>query len=169
MALAWAVAEDVDHGDTERAPSNLRPVGFGEATGETAPARLGEAAGTRSLSVLVADDEASLRSTLSTILESAGHRVVEAEDGEIALRLLHEQAFDLLVLDLFMPKLDGMEVLRSIRVPPPIVIVYSAFAYFSLRAVREELGSSVFRFVQKPAPPLELIAAVNDAAAELDR
>jgi hypothetical protein len=50
-----------------------------------------------------------------------------------------------------------------------MVIVYSAFAYFSLRAVRDEVGSSVFRFVQKPVPPLEFMAAVNDAVAELDR
>jgi CheY-like chemotaxis protein len=167
MALAWAVAEDVDHDQAEHAPSHLRPVGFRDTAGETAQPV--EAAGTRSLSVLVADDEPSLRSTLSTILESAGHRVVEAEDGQVALRLLNERAFDLLVLDLYMPKLDGMEVLRGIQVPPPMVIVYSAFAYFSLRAVRDEVGSSVFRFVQKPVPPLEFMAAVNDAVAELDR
>jgi CheY-like chemotaxis protein len=128
-----------------------------------------EAAGTRSLSVLVVDDEAPLRSTVSAILESAGHRVVEAEDGLVALSLLNERAFDLVVLDLYMPKLDGVEVLRRIHVPPPIVIVYSAFAYYSLRAVFEEVGSSVFRFVQKPVPPLDFIAAVNDAVAELDR
>jgi CheY-like chemotaxis protein len=167
MALAWAIAEDVDHGHAEQPPPNLRPVGSREATDE--PAHPIEVPGARSLSVLVADDEASLRSTLSTILESAGHRVVEAEDGQVALRLLNERAFDLVVLDLYMPKLDGMEVLRRIRVPPPMVIVYSAFAYFSLPAVREEVGSSVFRFVQKPVPPLEFIAAVNDAVAELDR
>lgn len=164
MALAWAVAEGVHHGHAE---PDLRPVGSRDPIGQTA--RPTEVAGTRSLSVLVADDEASLRSTLSTILESAGHRVVEAEDGEVALRLLNEQSFDLLVLDLYMPKLDGMEVLRRIQVPPPMVVVYSAFAYFSLRAVREEVGSSVFRFVQKPVPPLEFIAAINDALAELDR
>jgi CheY-like chemotaxis protein len=167
MALAWAVAEDVDRDQAEQAPSNLRPVGFRDTSDEAAQPI--EAAGARSLSVLVADDEASLRSTLSTILESAGHRVVEAEDGQVALRLLNERQFDLLVLDLYMPKLDGMAVLRSIHVPPPIVIIYSAFAYFSLRAVREEVGTSVFRFVQKPVPPLEFIAAVNDAITELDR
>jgi CheY-like chemotaxis protein len=167
MALAWAVAEDVEHGQGTHASSNLRAVGSQEAIGETA--RPMEAAGTRSLSVLVVDDEAPLRSTVSAILESAGHRVVEAEDGLVALSLLNERAFDLVVLDLYMPKLDGVEVLRRIHVPPPIVIVYSAFAYYSLRAVFEEVGSSVFRFVQKPVPPLDFIAAVNDAVAELDR
>jgi CheY-like chemotaxis protein len=167
MALAWAVAEGVERGPAEHTPSNLRAVGSREAIGETA--RPMEAAGTRSLSVLVVDDEAPLRSTVSAILESAGHRVVEAEDGLVALSLLNERAFDLVVLDLYMPKLDGVEVLRRIHVPPPIVIVYSAFAYYSLRAVFEEVGSSVFRFVQKPVPPLDFIAAVNDAVAELDR
>jgi YesN/AraC family two-component response regulator len=54
-------------------------------------------------------------------------------------------------------------------VPPPIVIVYSAFAYFLVDAVRDAVGAKVFRYMQKPVPPLELIAAVNEAAAELDR
>jgi CheY-like chemotaxis protein len=121
------------------------------------------------LSILVADDETTLRSSLSAILESAGHRVVEAEDGTVALGLLQEQDFDVLVLDLHMPRANGIALLQQIQVPPPIVIVYSAFAYFLVDAVRDAVGAKVFRYMQKPVPPLELIAAVNEAAAELDR
>jgi CheY-like chemotaxis protein len=128
-----------------------------------------EAGASRPLSILVADDEAPLRWSISAILQSAGHRVVEADDGQVALGLLQEQDFDVLVLDLHMPNADGMAILRQVQVPPLIVIVYSAFAYFLVDAVRDAVGAKVFRYMQKPVPPLELIAAVNEAAAELGR
>ncbi|HVA09428.1 MAG TPA: response regulator [Acidimicrobiales bacterium] len=167
MAVTWAVDEDdVNDGEAAHAPPNQRRSESGDAIGEAAQSV--EAAGPHPLSVLVAEDEAALRQSLSAILEGAGHRVVEAEDGQVALGLLQEQTFDVLVLDLHMPNLDGMDVLRQIEVPPPVVIVYSAFAYYSPDALRDELGVKVFRYLQKPVPPLELIAAVNEAA-ELDR
>ena len=95
--------------------------------------------------------------------------MVEAEDGQVALGLLQVQAFDVLVLDLHMPRADGVAMLRQIDVPPPVVIIYSAFAYFPPDAVRAEVGAKVFRYLQKPVPPLELIAVVNEVAGELDR
>ena len=167
MALAWAVDGDGNYRGGEHAPPTLRALGTDEATGEVAqPVDLSP---TDALSILIVDDEESLRQTLSAILETAGHRVVGAADGQIALQLLQEQEFDVLVLDLHMPKANGVTLLGWIQVPPPVVIVYSAFAYFSLDAVRRDLGAKVFRFLQKPASPLELIAAVNEAAGELDR
>jgi CheY-like chemotaxis protein len=167
MALAWAVDQNVDDGDAEHDPPNQRRSEIGDPINELGQPV--EVAGHRRLSVLVAEDEAPLRWSLSAILEGAGHRVVEAEDGQVALSLLQEQDFDVLVLDLHMPKADGMAVLRQIPVPPLIVIVYSAFAYFLVDAVRDAVGAKVFRYMQKPVPPLELIAVVNEAAAELDR
>lgn len=167
MALAWAVSEDTDRDESDPVLSSLDPPGSLHAVDETAAQSEAPAAG--SLLVLVADDEPSLRSTLSTMLETAGYEVVQAENGQVALGLLNEREFDVLVLDLYMPKLDGLEILRQLQGPPPMVIVYSAFAYFSLAAVREEVGSRVFRFVRKPVPPLEFMAAVNEAVAELDR
>jgi CheY-like chemotaxis protein len=168
MALACAADEGVDNGEAKRALPNQRgPSGSGDPIGELA--RFGELAGAPPLSILVADDEAPLRWSISAILESAGHRVVQAEDGQVALGLLREQDFDVLVLDLHMPRADGIALLRQVQVPPLIVIVYSAFAYFLVDAVRDAVGAKVFRYMQKPVPPLELIAAVNEAAAELDR
>ena len=166
MALVWAVSEEVDKSEAEHAPANERRSGSGDPIGEVAQPV--EVAAPRPLSILVADDDASLRASLSAILETAGHRVVEAEDGQVALSLLQEQDFDVLVLDLHMPKADGMAVLRQIQAPPPMVIVYSAFAYFSPDAVRDEVGAKVFRYMEKPVPPLELIAVVNEATAQLD-
>ena len=121
MALVWAVDEDVDNGKAEQATRNQRRSGSGDPIGEVAQPV--EVAAPRPISILVADDDAPLRSSLSAILESAGHRVVEAEDGQVALGLLQQQDFDVLVLDLHMPKADGMAVLRQTKVPPPMGMV----------------------------------------------
>ena len=168
MAPTWVVDEDVGHAEPEHAPGDQRPAGSDDATSELAH-RAAKAATPRQLSIVVADDEPSLRWSISAILESEGHRVVEAEDGEAALGLLQEQDFDVLILDLHMPKADGTAILRQVQVPPLIVIVYSAFAYFLVDAVRDAVGAKVFRYMQKPVHPQELIAAVNEAAAELNR
>ena len=168
MALAWVVdEEDVTNGEAQPAPPNDPPSESSEAIGAIAHAV--EMAAPRPLSVLVTDDEPALRRSISAILEGVGYRVVEAEDGQIALSLLQSQAFDVLVLDLHMPKADGLALLRQVEVPPPIVIICSAFAHFSPDVVRDEVGAKVFRYLQKPVPPRELIAVVNEAAAELDR
>ena len=167
MALAGAVNGDAGHGGPEHVSPDQRPPGRDDVTSELAPPAVNVAA-PRPLSIVVADDEPSLRWSISAILESAGHRVVEAEDGQVVLGLLQEQDIDVLVLDLHMPKADGMAILRQVQVPPLIVIVYSAFAYFLVDAVRDAVGAKVFRYMQKPVQPLELIAAVNEAAAELN-
>jgi CheY-like chemotaxis protein len=166
MAVAWADEEDVSRGEAEPVSLNQRRSESAEADGEVEPPV--DEVVARPLSVLVADDEAALRRSVSAILEGVGYRVVEAEDGQVALDLLQVQAFDVLVLDLHMPRADGVSMLRQIEVPPPIVIIYSAFAYFPPEAVRAQVGAKVFRYLQKPVPPRELIAVVNEAAAELD-
>lgn len=168
MALAWAIDEGTGNGKSkDDAPARLH--GAGSETSAQEAEQPKTAAATDALSVLVADDEDALRGTLCAILEQAGYAVDEAEDGQVALRLLNEREFDVLILDLAMPKADGVSVLRQIEVPPPVVIVYSAFAYFSVDAVHEGVGTKVFRYMRKPVSPLELLAAVQEAATELDR
>jgi len=65
--------------------------------------------------VLVIDDEASLRQTLSRIFQTAGYETVLAQDGFQALNLLAESVFDLVYLDIHMPGLDGLRILKEIR------------------------------------------------------
>jgi len=78
-----------------------------------------------SLSVLVIDDETFVRETLGEMLEVLTHKVVRAESGHEALRILAEQSFDLIFTDLSMPEMDGWEVAREIRrrLETPIVLV----------------------------------------------
>jgi DNA-binding response OmpR family regulator len=65
--------------------------------------------------ILVIDDDNAVRLTLRLLLEGAGHNVVAASDGRRGLDRLNAEAFDLLILDIFMPGMDGFETLRLVR------------------------------------------------------
>jgi two-component system, cell cycle response regulator CpdR len=117
--------------------------------------------------VLVAEDDASLRGTLAEILELEGHECLEAPDGEAALDMLRAHPVDVLVLDLHMPRRDGVSVLHEIDAPPPAVVIYSAFEFYSPEGVRSSVGPKVFRWLRKPSPPSQLIAAVAEALSAL--
>ena len=66
-------------------------------------------------SVLVVDDDPSIRALIRLYLESAGYAVIEAADGKRAMTALDGQPVDLVILDIFMPEMDGLEVLQVLR------------------------------------------------------
>ena len=76
-----------------------------------------------SSTILLVDDEDSIQTLLTYPLERDGYRVVQARDGDEALRLFREQEVDLVVLDLMLPKIDGLEVCRRIRAESTVPIV----------------------------------------------
>jgi len=118
--------------------------------------------------ILVADDDASLRDSVTDILNNEGYSVLQAADGEEALGVLSQQPVDVLLLDLAMPKLDGVAVLEALKPPLPKIILLSAFSYYSIDDIdRRGFGGKVTRALQKPYPPVELIAAVREAITEL--
>jgi len=117
--------------------------------------------------VLIAEDDASLRETLAEILELEGHQCRQAGDGETALSILLDDGIDVLVLDLHMPRRDGLSLLREIDPPPPAVVIYSAFEFYSPDEVERAVGSKVFRWLRKPTPPAQLVAAVSAAIEAL--
>jgi DNA-binding response OmpR family regulator len=73
--------------------------------------------------ILLVDDEDAIQKLLSFPLQKDGYRVVEARDGEAALLRFDEEAFDLVVLDLALPKLDGLEVCRRLRARSAVPII----------------------------------------------
>jgi DNA-binding response OmpR family regulator len=76
-----------------------------------------------SSTILLVDDEDSIQTLLTYPLERDGYRVVQARDGEEALRLFHEQEIDLVVLDLMLPRVDGLEVCRRMRSESTVPII----------------------------------------------
>lgn len=114
--------------------------------------------------VLVADDNEGLRDSTAMILESVGYRVIEAEDGADAFEKVTNESFDVAVLDVRMPKRDGIWLVENIapEPPPPGIVLASAYAFD--QEMRNRLGTKVFRYLRKPVPPTELIDAVGQAA-----
>lgn len=116
-------------------------------------------------SVLVVDDEEGIRSFLAEALLDEGHEVVEAGDGEQALQALAEQAFEVVLTDLKMPRLDGMSLLRRLRQDMPEVEVIVLTAHGTVDTALEAMRLGAFDYLQKPlSSPAELRLLVARAA-----
>ncbi|MGB7467237.1 MAG: response regulator [Candidatus Acidiferrum sp.] len=107
--------------------------------------------------ILVADDDRTTRFAISSMLKKAGYAVTAAKDGAEALRNLQEKSFDLVFLDIWMPKLTGLEVLARVRAGEsrPKIIIMTSYGTPEtlLRAIREQ----AYEFLSKPFPPKEAV------------
>jgi two-component system, OmpR family, response regulator ResD len=117
-------------------------------------------------SVLVVDDERTIADVVARYLERAGYEARVARDGERALALAAERAPDLVVLDLMLPRIDGLEVMRRLRQHAerggqrrPAIILLTAKGEESDRVVGLRLGAD--DYVVKPFSPRELVARVD--------
>ena len=113
--------------------------------------------------ILVVDDSGLARRGTRRVLEGAGYAVVEAEDGMVALERYFVDKPDLVVLDLVMKGMYGLEVLSKLREldPGARVIVLSADIQTSSRQMVSEAGAVAF--LNKPVAPEDLVNAVNTA------
>jgi two-component system nitrogen regulation response regulator NtrX len=115
--------------------------------------------------ILIVDDEQSIRSTLARILEDERHKATVAESGEEGLAHFAREEFDLVILDLWLPGMDGMVVLERIRAangPPVIVISGHGNVDTAVRATR--LGA--YDFLEKPLSLERVVLTVNHALAD---
>lgn len=118
--------------------------------------------------ILVCDDEKNLRKAIRLILER-DYELVFAEDGEQALQqFTNGQPFDLILLDIKMPKKDGLEVLRELMAvqPPPRVLMLTA--YQSLELAQRATKFGALDYVTKPFGREHLLKAVNRALTLLN-
>ena len=114
--------------------------------------------------VLVAEDEVLIRVDIVETLEEGGHTVVgEASDGEQAMRLARELGPDLVVMDVKMPKVDGLAAARQITAEGPAVLVLTAFSDNEL--VEEAADAGTIGYLVKPFQPAQLLAGVSVALA----
>ena len=118
-------------------------------------------------SILVVDDEPTITEVVSRYLERAGYATRVAADGPAALRLASESAPDLVVLDLMMPGMDGLEVMRRLREHERVsVILLTAKGEHSDRIIGLRLGAD--DYVVKPFSPAELVARVDAVLRRVD-
>src|SRR6266511_664985 len=115
--------------------------------------------------ILVAEDETIIRLDLCALLETAGHAVVaEARDGEEAVELARRHEPDLAIMDVKMPRLDGIDAARRILDERPIPIVMLT-AYGQQELVARAVEAGVFGYLGKPFRESDLLPAITTARA----
>ncbi len=123
---------------------------------------MGSAVPDRAPRILLADDERAIQTLLSYPLQKDGYDVVRASDGREALQRFGEQTFDLVVLDLMMPKMDGLEVCRRLRARSDVpIIMLTAKAEETDKVFGLELGAD--DYITKPFSLREFRSRVKAA------
>ncbi|MFP5325640.1 MAG: response regulator transcription factor [Gammaproteobacteria bacterium] len=111
--------------------------------------------------LLIAEDDELLRDALQTQLTQAGHAVAVAEDGQVALDMMTRSAYDALVLDLGLPKVDGLEVLRRLRERLPALPVLVLTARDGVEDRVAGLNAGADDYLTKPFSREELLARLQ--------
>jgi CheY-like chemotaxis protein len=120
--------------------------------------------GERQARILVVDDDEHFRSLFTDLLQGWGYEVQDASDGVAALTLLKETAFDLLFVDLKMPGMNGIEVIREAREVQPNARIIIVTAYGSKETAIEALQLGVTDYLEKPIVDIQTIASVVETA-----
>ena len=110
--------------------------------------------------ILIVDDDRHIREVVRFALEQAGHEVAEAENGRVALDLFLARPADIVILDIVMPELDGVEVCKTLRRGSNVPILFLSSRDDEIdRVLGLELGAD--DYVTKPFSPRELVARVK--------
>jgi two-component system response regulator HydG len=115
------------------------------------------------LRILVVDDEESHRIMLRAVLQEEGYEVGEAADGPEAIRAVEQEPFDLILLDVRMATMDGIQALTEIRKLSPFVPVLMMTAYASVKTAVEALKAGAFEYLTKPLDIEELKILIEKA------
>jgi two-component system nitrogen regulation response regulator NtrX len=119
-------------------------------------------------SILIVDDETGIRESLTAILEEEGYRVAAVSSGEECLECLRSESFDLILLDVWLPGLDGLEVLERLQEQdrPPLVVMISGHGNISTAVQATKMGA--FDFIEKPLSLEKTILVVRHALEHLE-
>lgn len=118
------------------------------------------------ISILIVDDEASIRDALTKWFELDGYRVSSAEDANTALMKLQEGPWDIVMLDIKMPGIDGLELQRRIKKIDPSVITIIITAFASVDTSILALKEGAFDYIVKPVDPDEMSHLVRNAVEQ---
>jgi DNA-binding response OmpR family regulator len=113
--------------------------------------------------ILIVDDEETMRRSLADILRLEGYNVQAASSGESAVESLRKDAFDLIILDLKMPGMDGLEVLRTASRIAPETMIILLTAHGSMESAVEALRNRAQDYILKPATPQQILNSVAKA------
>lgn len=114
--------------------------------------------------ILIIDDEKAIRKTLSEILSFEGYKIEEAADGEEGLKKFSEKTYDLVLCDIKMPKLDGIEFLEKSREINPDVPVIMISGHGNIDTAVEAVKKGAFDYISKPPDLNRLLITIRNAA-----
>lgn len=113
--------------------------------------------------ILIVDDEMLMRNFMVEALKRKGIEAVPAESGEAALKLLQEQSFDMVITDLKMPGMTGMDVLRKVKELSPRTLVMLVTAFGTIENAVEAMKGGAYHYLIKPFSPESLMANIEKA------
>lgn len=116
----------------------------------------------KSARILVVDDEPIIRETLAEVLNTEGREVMTAASGEEALALLQKETFDLMLLDLVMPGLGGLQVMEKARKIAPNTIIIMLTAHGTLSSAIQAMRHGAHDYLLKPASAPKIMASVEE-------
>ena len=118
------------------------------------------------ISVLVVDDDDSMHHGCRRVLEAEGYRTETAEDGLTALNLLQQAPFDIAVIDLVMPGMDGLELLAEIKRMAPETEVVMITGHATVETAVQAMKNGAYDYLQKPFVPKSLLQVIEKAVAK---
>jgi len=113
--------------------------------------------------ILVVDDEAAMREALYDWLKEDGYEVDLAESGKDAIAIAGEKSWDVILLDLKMPGMDGIETLKKIKSAYPLTEVVMLTAHATVESAIEGMRFGAFDYLMKPCDMEQLMGKVNEA------
>lgn len=117
-------------------------------------------------SILIIDDDLGVRITVQKILSRSGYEVMTAAGGDEALQLAREKSFDLALIDLIMPGIDGTETMRRLREASPETVVIMLTAHGTMESAIEALRLGAHDYLIKPCPEQTLKLCVEEGMAK---
>jgi len=116
------------------------------------------------VNILIIDDERAIRKTLSEILSFEGYKIEEAADGEEGLKKFTEKTYDIVLCDIKMPKLDGLEFLEKSREVNPEIPIIMISGHGNIDTAVEAVKKGAFDFISKPPDLNRLLITIRNAA-----